>query len=129
MTGRILVIDDDPLLRRLTARLLSAEGLEVASASGGEEGLKKLEESPFDALICDLLMPGLSGLDVVRAIRRDPRRARLPILLLTGQGHREDRDAAMAAGADLYMTKPFSSFELREALGNLLSLGEGRRAS
>jgi chemosensory pili system protein ChpA (sensor histidine kinase/response regulator) len=129
MSRRILVIDDDPLLRRLTARLLTAGGFQVATAGDGAEGLEILGRETFDAVICDLLMPGMSGFEVVRRIREDPRLADLPILVLTSQGHHEDRDRALEAGADTYMTKPFSSFELQEALQRLLDPSRGRAAS
>jgi CheY-like chemotaxis protein len=130
MKGRILVIDDDPLLRRLTTRLLAAGGLDGVMAADGAEGLNRLRDDPgFDAVICDLLMPGISGLDVVREIRRDPRLEHLPVLVLTSQGTNEDRDAALSSGADLYMTKPFSSFELMDSLARLLAPREDRRAS
>ncbi|MBD3334805.1 MAG: response regulator [Candidatus Eisenbacteria bacterium] len=130
ISGRILVIDDDPLLRRLTARLLAAEGMDAVTAADGNEGLKALQEQePFDAVICDLLMPDMSGFDVVREIRKDERFRELPILVLTSQGMHEDRDTALEAGADLYMTKPFSSFEFMEALRRLLGPAERKRAS
>jgi CheY-like chemotaxis protein len=129
-SGRILVIDDDPLLRRLTARLLSAGGFETATAADGSEGLALIREGePFDAVICDLLMPGMSGFEVVREIRKDSRFLELPILVLTSQGMNKDRDEALESGADRYMTKPFSSFELMDSLSQLLEPSSRRKAS
>jgi CheY-like chemotaxis protein len=122
MRERILVIDDDAVIRRLLQRLLAGRGFDVQLAADGEQGLALLREGePPRAVICDLMMPGISGLEVMGAIRGDERLMSLPVLMLTGEGFDETRGTALEHGADLYMTKPFSSYELLDALGQLLA--------
>ncbi len=126
MSGKILVIDDDAVIRRLLQRLLIGRGFEVRLAADGEEGLAFLqnEELP-QAVICDLNLPGISGLDVLASIRRDGRHGSLPVLMLTGEGFEEARGEALEQGANMYMTKPFSSYELIDVLGQILKSSPG----
>jgi DNA-binding response OmpR family regulator len=122
MKSRILAIDDDPVVRRLLVRLLTNQGYQVRTAADGEAGLAAMEgeESPA-VVICDLCLPGISGIEVVHRIREDGRWKDLPILMLTGDGAEESRGAALGSGADLFLTKPFSSYEVLEAIHRLLS--------
>ena len=122
MKPRILAIDDDPVLRRLMTKLLPQAGFEVTAVASGRDALALLEEGPLpDAVVCDLLMPGMPGIDVVRAIRAEGRTADLPVLVLTGEASQGDRNEAIESGADLFMMKPFSSFELIEQVRHLLT--------
>ena len=124
MKSRILAIDDDAIVRRLLVRLLTNQGYEVRTAADGETGLTALEEEASPAaVICDLCLPGISGIDVVRRIREQERWKRIPVLMLTGEGADETRGAALESGADLFLTKPFSSYEILEAIQQLLSGG------
>lgn len=121
MSGKILVIDDDAVIRRLLQRLLIGRGFDVRLAADGEEGLGALQNGELpQVVICDLNLPGISGLDVLAAIRRDERHSSLPVLMLTGEGFEEARGEAMEQGANMYMTKPFSSYELLDVLGQIL---------
>ena len=117
MKSRILVIDDDGVLRRLMTKLLIAGGYDVTTAASGEEGLKVFEAGPPpDAIVLDLLMPGLSGFEVLAQLRQTPAGFAVPVLVLTGQVAPQDQERVMQLGADLFMTKPFSSFELLDTI-------------
>lgn len=126
MSARILVIDDDAIIRRMLLRLLSREEYQVHAAADGESGLEALEDgAPFDAVICDLCLPGISGIEVVRRIRAQAGRGAMPIVMLTGDGAEETRGEALGCGANLFLTKPFSSHEIVGALAQLLGSAGG----
>jgi DNA-binding response OmpR family regulator len=101
--------------------MLGKEGFDVVTCEDGEEGLKELAFGGIDFVILDLLMPGLQGLEVLARIRSDAALAGTPVIILTAKGQDADRDAALAGGADDFMTKPFSPKKLvariREILG------------
>lgn len=120
--GRILVVDDEPHIRRILSALLRMEGFEVKLARDGTEGVRVWRSGPFDLVILDLVMPGASGLEVLAKIRSDPDRGATPVIILTAKGQDTDRQAALAGGADEFLTKPFSPKKLvariREILGD-----------
>jgi DNA-binding response OmpR family regulator len=102
----ILLVEDEPSIARGLVYNLEEDGYRVTHAVTGEEALKQAVEETFSLVVLDLMLPGISGIEVCRRLRRqDPR---LPILILTARGHEEDRVKGLAAGADDYMTKPFS---------------------
>jgi two-component system KDP operon response regulator KdpE len=107
--SRILVVDDEPQLRRALRSTLSALGFVVADAASGEAALDKLREEKFDLVLLDINMPGLSGLETCRAVRA---RSDVGILMLTVRDRAEDKIEALDAGADGYVTKPFDVNEL-----------------
>ena len=107
--ARILVIDDEPHIRRLMRLALTAQSFEVVDARSGEEGLRKFAEWLPDLVLLDLNMPGLGGLDTCRAIRAG---SEVPIIVLTVRSAEEDKVEALDAGADDYVTKPFGTKEL-----------------
>src|ERR1700686_1623673 len=107
--SRILVVDDEPQLRRALRSTLSALGFVVADAETGEIALEKVREEHFDLVLLDINMPGLSGLETCRAIRA---RSDVGILMLTVRDRAEDKIEALDAGADGYVTKPFDVNEL-----------------
>jgi two-component system KDP operon response regulator KdpE len=109
MPGRILVIDDEPQITRVLRAALSAQGYDVRTANDPEEALQVFREWPPDLVITDLMMPGLSGVDVTRAIRTH---ASTPVLILSVRDHERSKVEALDAGADDYITKPFSIQEL-----------------
>ena len=109
MPGRILVIDDEPQITRVLRAALSAQGFDVRTANDPEEGLQVFRDWPPDLVITDLMMPGLSGVEVTRAIRA---RAATPVLVLSVREHERSKVEALGAGADDYVTKPFSIQEL-----------------
>jgi len=107
--GRIIVIDDQPKIRRFMRATLVAEGFEVDEAKTGEEALETIRESRPDLAVLDMNMPGMGGLATCRAIRKD---TDIAIIMLTVRNSEEDKVAALDAGADDFVTKPFSTPEL-----------------
>ncbi len=112
MTARVLIVEDEPAVRRLLAYNLEAAGFEVAAARDGEEALLQIEELPPDLLILDWMLPGLSGIELCRRLRRRPATAGLPVIMLTARVEESDRLRGLETGADDYVTKPFSPAEL-----------------
>jgi EAL domain-containing protein (putative c-di-GMP-specific phosphodiesterase class I)/DNA-binding response OmpR family regulator len=108
----VLVIDDDPEARRILVLALMRAGLPVLEASSGEQCLRILEEREVSVVTCDMGMPGMSGLDVVRALRSRPQTATLPFLLVTGSGDGNTVIEALEAGADDFLSKPVRLDEL-----------------
>jgi len=109
MPGRILVIDDEPQITRVLRAALSAQGYDVRTANDPEEGLRTFKDWPPDLVITDLMMPGLSGVEVTRAIRSH---SPTPVLVLSVREHERSKVEALDAGADDYVTKPFGIQEL-----------------
>jgi len=109
VTATVLVIDDERQIRRALRSELAAEGYNVLTAETGEEAMRLAERTPPDLLIVDLGLPGMSGLDVCRAVRA---RTRCPILVLSARTMERDKVAALDMGADDYLTKPFGMDEL-----------------
>ena len=107
--GRILVVDDDPQIRRAMRTTLSARGYEVAEARTGEEGLEELRSSTYDLVLLDMNMPGMGGIEACRLIRSG---SEVAIIMLTVSNAEKDKVEALDAGADDYITKPFSTPEL-----------------
>jgi two-component system KDP operon response regulator KdpE len=107
--GRILVIDDEPQIRRIMRTTLTGAGYEVDDAKTGEEGLKKVRQFRPDLVLLDINMPGMGGLATCRAIRGDPNVA---IVMLTVHNVEGAKIEALDAGADDFVTKPFSTPEL-----------------
>lgn len=118
--GTILVVDDDPGLREVLVETLREAGYQVASAGDAGRALELLADEPLDAVVSDIRMPGLSGLDLLRAVRaRDPD---LPVVLVTGSPSLETAIDAVALGAFRYLTKPVLGPELRAALARAVGL-------
>jgi two-component system response regulator PhoP len=124
---RVLVIEDEPQLRRQVAERLAREGFQVDAAGDGREGLYFATEYPVDAAIVDLGLPGLPGLDLIRAVRS--RGSRLPILVLTARGRWQDKVEGLEAGADDYLAKPFEMAELVARVKALLRRAAGVAAN
>ncbi len=110
--GRILVIDDEKDLIELVRYNLEKEGFVVRSAQDGESGLSAARKEMPDLIIVDLMLPGIDGLDVCRALRSDTRTARIPVIMLTAKSAESDRILGLELGADDYVIKPFSPREL-----------------
>jgi two-component system response regulator MprA len=122
MPQRVLVADDDRAIRESLARALELEGYEAVPAVDGVESLTRVRQESFDALVLDVMMPGIDGLAVCRVLRADGDRT--PVLMLTARQETADRVAGLDAGADDYLPKPFELDELLARLRALL-----RRAS
>jgi len=107
--GRILVVDDDPQIRRVMRATLTARGYEVNDAPSGEAALGRLREQACDLVLLDMNMPGMDGLETCRTIRAG---SEVPIIMLTVRNTEQDKVDALDAGADDYITKPFGTPEL-----------------
>ena len=108
----ILIADDDADIRDLVAFKLEQAGFDVTAVDNGLSALAAANEAPPDLVVLDVMMPGLSGIDVCRALRGDPRTAGLPVILLTARAQEGDVEVGFGAGADDYVVKPFSPREL-----------------
>ncbi|OYN77722.1 response regulator transcription factor [Mycolicibacterium sphagni] len=111
MTPRVLIADDDTVVRDVVRRYLERDGLEVTVAGDGREALRVLGTQRIDLAILDVMMPGPDGLSLCRTLRQGGNYA-VPVILLTALGEEDDRIAGLEAGADDYLTKPFSPREL-----------------
>jgi two-component system response regulator MprA len=116
--ARILVVDDEPAVQHALARALALERYEVAQAADGSHALERLSADPYDAVVLDVSMPRLDGLEVCRRMRHAGNRT--PVLMLTARGEIDDRVAGLDAGADDYLVKPFALRELMARLRALL---------
>jgi DNA-binding response OmpR family regulator len=116
----IVAVDDDPEVLDTLGRVLEREAFDVGLANSGTEALALLEKRVPDALILDIIMPGMDGITICRQLRRDPRFAALPILFLTAKGSTDDIVDGLDAGADDYVIKPFELAELRARIYALL---------
>ena len=110
--GRILVVDDEPQIRRVMRTALTATGYEVSDARSGEDAVEKLGGERFDLILLDVNLPGMSGLEACRVIRRETLVPDVPIIMLTVRNAEKDIVEALDAGADDYVVKPFGTPEL-----------------
>jgi DNA-binding response OmpR family regulator len=107
--ARILVVEDEPTLADAVSYALRGEGHDVEAVGSGEEALDAARQRPFDVLVLDLMLPGVSGIEISRRLRGE---SAIPILMLTARDAEVDRVLGLEAGADDYVTKPFSMSEL-----------------
>jgi len=121
---KILVVDDEPQLRRALERALKLEGYEVELAADGDEALEAVSGSAPDAIVLDVLMPKRDGLEVCKALRAGEDRT--PVLMLTARDAVQDRVDGLDAGADDYVVKPFALEELLARLRALLRRSDGK---
>ena len=112
MSELVMVIEDEKDIRDLVRYNLEKAGYRVAAAADGEEGLQQLFASRPDALVLDLMLPGASGLEILREVRGEPTTHDLPVLVLTARSAEMDKLLGFEHGADDYLTKPFSPREL-----------------
>lgn len=121
-SSRVLVVDDDVPNGELLKALLAPEGYEVALAASGREALRTIKERAPDLVLLDLLMPGITGLDVLRAMRKDPETRQIPVIMLTGLAGDEEKIRSIRAGANDFITKPFLQEELLLRVASLVSV-------
>ena len=114
---RVLVVDDEPIVRDVVARYLGRDGYTVLQAGDGETARELLEREQPELVVLDVMLPGLDGLELMRWIRA---RSDLPIILLTARGDESDRIVGLELGADDYVTKPFSPRELSARVRTVL---------
>jgi two-component system response regulator MprA len=123
MATRLLVVDDDRAVRESLRRALTLEGYEVDLAEDGTDGLARVAGTSLDAIVLDVAMPGVDGLEMCRRLRRDG--SSVPVLMLTARESVTDRVSGLDAGADDYLVKPFALEELLARLRALLRRTEG----
>lgn len=109
---RVLVVDDEPEIRTVLARLLTREGYAVEVAHDGPTALERIDTHPPDVILLDVRIPGCDGFDICRSLKRDPQTRLTPVVLVTGLTAREDRLEGLRAGADEFLTKPVDVQEL-----------------
>jgi DNA-binding response OmpR family regulator len=107
--GRVLVVDDEPVVREVLTRYLERDGFDVETASDGEDAIARFDASAPDLVLLDLMLPRLDGFEVFREIRA---RSRSPVIMLTARGEVTDRIVGLDVGADDYVSKPFSPSEV-----------------
>lgn len=121
MPPTVLICDDELPLRALVRASLVTGGYTLLEAADGHEALAVAREALPDAIVLDMMMPGCSGLDVLRQLRTDPLMKHIRVILLTARAQAEDRARAEAAGADRFMSKPFSPAELSAVVAELVA--------
>lgn len=120
---KILVVEDSPTMRQLISFALKRlRDAEIMEAADGVEGLKKLNSESFNLIITDINMPVMDGLKLISLIRRDIKYRSIPIMVITTEGGAEDRERALALGANAYITKPIQAGSVLEVVKSLLGL-------
>ncbi len=116
LLGTILVVEDSPSELELISHFLNEGGYKVIKATGGTEALEKLELEKPDAIITDVVMPGMSGFELCRSLKKNPDTQKVPIVICSSKNQEIDRLWAMRQGADYYVTKPYTREELLRAI-------------
>ncbi len=119
----VLVVDDEPNIVETLSFVLEMEGFRVATAEDGEQALAQVAALHPPVVVLDAMMPRRDGFDVCRTIKADPGLAGVHVVMLTAMGQKADRERALAAGADHFMTKPFDEEELLALLRRLTGQG------
>jgi len=125
----ILVVDDQPAVRRLLGVVLEDAGFEVQQAEGGAEALEQVTTTPPSACVLDVMMPRVDGWEVLRALRANEATANLPIVMLTAKGDPQDRLRGWELGCDAYIPKPFDPPELIKEVNAVLALSPSERGA
>jgi CheY-like chemotaxis protein len=112
----ILVIEDEASIRENLLRFLALEGYQTRSAADGQAGLQAARAEPPDLILCDVMMPRMTGFEVLQALVQDPLLKRVPFFFLSASAEREKLEAGLALGAAGYVTKPFDLMALRKLL-------------
>ena len=113
---QILLVEDELSLRKFLAASLASAGYGVDEAATGQQGLRHAAQQPPDLVILDIMMPEISGLDILRQMRRDPALANIPVVVVSATTMPADIKNGMEAGASIYLTKPVGFHELKEAV-------------
>jgi len=117
----VLIADDEHNIRHILDFSLNAEGFDVIPAHNGEDALTLARENQPDLIILDVMMPGKGGIETCRELKKDPATAHIPVILLTARATKADREAGVEAGANDYITKPFSPRKVIQTVQDLLS--------
>jgi DNA-binding response OmpR family regulator len=124
LSQSVLVVDDEPMARTLLRLMLVRAGFEVSEAEDGYDALEKIAEELPDLVILDVMMPGMDGFSVCRAVRESDRTARLPVIMLSAKTDLESVNRGLRAGANKYLTKPISPDELTRQVRSVLGEAE-----
>lgn len=119
---KILIVDDEWSLRSGLSRCVQAAGFEPLEAADGEEALRMVTEHQPALIILDVMMRGLSGLEVCRMLKNNPRLKPIKIIILSAKGQTKECEEGLEAGADYYITKPFDYRELIKTIGHMLGM-------
>jgi DNA-binding response OmpR family regulator len=119
-TRTVLTIEDQPDIRRLIRMTLEFKGFTVQDAGDGQQGLAMARQARPDLILLDVMMPGMNGMEVSRALCADPVLAGIPVVMLSALGNKGDIEAGLQAGARAYLVKPFSPFELLDKVAALI---------
>lgn len=122
---KVLIADDEHNIRHILDFSLHAEGFDVVSADNGEDAFTLAVEVVPDLIILDVMMPGRGGIATCKALKLDERTADIPVILLSAKSTREDREKGIAAGAEKYITKPFSPQTVVDTVQSLLGVMNG----
>ena len=120
MSGRVLLIEDEPNIAEAIRFILSRDGWEVTVEENGAQALPRVADVKPDLVILDLMLPGMSGLEILSSLRADPATEDLRVMMLTAKGQGRDREAAERAGVSAFMSKPFSNAEMRAQVRALM---------
>jgi DNA-binding response OmpR family regulator len=124
---RVLIVEDEESLFKLETILLTVKGFEVIGAFTGKMAIDKIGVEAFDLVLLDIMLPDIDGFEVCRQIRKDPRTADVPVIMLTGKKSQDDRDRGVLCGANSYIVKPFKSAMIIDEINRLISLsGAGK---
>ncbi|MDT8441111.1 MAG: response regulator [Desulfuromonadales bacterium] len=119
---KVLVVEDSPTMRQLIVFALKRiRGFQIVEANDGVDGLKKLSSDRFDLILTDINMPIMDGLKLVSMVRNDPNYKETPIIIITTEGAAEDRERALALGANAYITKPIQTTQILETVRKLMA--------
>jgi CheY-like chemotaxis protein len=122
---KVLVVDDEPFMIRLIEIVLEREGYVMVHASNGSEAVEVAQREHPEIIIMDGMMPKMDGLSALRALKRDPATAEIPVILLTANPNRFSREDAVSSGATTFLTKPFSPTQLLEEMREIRSRHRG----
>jgi DNA-binding response OmpR family regulator len=125
----VLVVDDDPVILKLLEVNFEMEGFTVLVARDGEEGIEVARADQPDLIVSDIMMPKVSGLELVIALRADASTSEIPIILLSAKAQNADVRSGLDAGADDYVTKPFEPLDLVDRVNRLLEARASKRSS
>ena len=124
VSATILVIENEDIVRENILELLEAEGFHAVGANNGQDGLVMAERHRPQLILCDVIMPNYSGYDVLAAVRSNSKLAQMPLVLMSAKAAPTDVERGLKAGADCYLTKPFSLQELLDVIARALKLPE-----
>ena len=117
----VLIVEDEESLLKLETILLTVKGFEVIGACTGKMALEKIGVEAFDLVLLDIMLPDIDGFEVCRELRKDPRTATVPIIMLSGRNSQSDQEKGLHCGANTYFVKPFKSAMIIDEINRLLA--------